>query len=167
MLTKIADAKDAGKALDEFSPPLKGYQALKAKLGGGLRHKVRRRRQRDCRRAPRLKLVKVCPMEDPRVPQLRERLGLKGDAGDQHYDSKLADAVKKYQHNNDLKVTGTLDTATVHAGTLNGPPRDKQIDIIIANMERWRCGSTARPRQDPRSGQSAGLLAAAHSQRPR
>ena len=32
VLAKLADATDAGKALDEFSPPQKAYQALKAKL---------------------------------------------------------------------------------------------------------------------------------------
>ena len=133
VLTKLADAKDAGKALDEFSPPHKAYQALKAKLAE-LRHKSGGGGN-EIAEGPELKLVKV-PMEDPRVPQLRERLGLKGDAGDQHYDAKLADAVKKYQRSNDLKATGTLDTATIR--DLNGPPRDKQIDIIIANMERWR-----------------------------
>jgi murein L,D-transpeptidase YcbB/YkuD len=134
VLAKLADAKDAGKALDEFSPPQKGYRALKAKLaelrdrsGGGAGHGIPD--------GPELKLVKV-PMDDPRVPQLRERLGLKGDAADLHYDAKLAEAVKKYQRSNELKVTGALDAQTIRE--LNGPPRDKQIDIIIANMERWR-----------------------------
>jgi L,D-transpeptidase YcbB len=134
VLTKLADAKDAGKALDEFSPPQKGYQALKAKLAE-LRNKLGAGTGNEIGEGPELKLVKV-PMEDPRVPQLRERLGLKGDAGDLHYDTKLAEAVKKYQRGNDLKVTGALDAKTIRE--LNGPPRDKQIDIIIANMERWR-----------------------------
>jgi L,D-transpeptidase YcbB len=134
VLTKLADAKDAGKALDEFSPPQKGYQALKAKLAE-LRNKFGAGTGKEIAEGPELKLVKVS-MEDPRVPQLRERLGLKGDAGDLHYDTKLAEAVKKYQRGNDLKVTGALDAQTIRE--LNGPPRDKQIDIIIANMERWR-----------------------------
>ena len=132
ILTKLADSKDAGKTLDEFSPQHKGYQALKQKLaelrnkaGGG----------NEIPGGPELKLTKV-PMEDARVPQLRERLGLAGDASDQHYDAKLADAVKKFQRANELKITGTLDAPTIRE--LNGPPRDKQIDTIIANMERWR-----------------------------
>jgi len=134
VLTKLADAKDAGKALDEFSPPQKGYGALKAKLAE-LRNKPGAGTGHDIPDGPELKLVKV-PMEDPRVPQLRERLGLKGDAADLHYDAKLAEAVKKYQRVNELKVTGALDAQTIRQ--LNGPPRDKQIDTIIANMERWR-----------------------------
>jgi murein L,D-transpeptidase YcbB/YkuD len=133
VLTKLADAKDAGKALDDYSPPQKGYQALKAKLAE-MRHKSGGT-GKEIPDGPELRLVKV-PMEDPRVPQLRERLGLKGDSADQHYDAKLAEAVKKFQRDNELKVTGALDAQTVRE--LNGPPRDKQVDIIIANMERWR-----------------------------
>ena len=67
---------------------------------------------------------------------LRERLGVAGDPSDLRYDAKLADAVKKFQRANDLNVTGTLDARTVKE--LNGPPRDQQIDVVIANMERWR-----------------------------
>jgi L,D-transpeptidase YcbB len=133
VLTRLADAKDAGKALDEFSPPQKGYQALKAKLA-----ELRRKSSgtgKEIPDGPELKLVKV-PMEDPRVPQVRERLGLKGDAADLHFDAKLVEAVKKYQRDNELKVTGALDAQTIRE--LNGPPRDKQVGIIIANMERWR-----------------------------
>ena len=133
VLTKLADAKDAGKALDDFSPPQKGYQALKAKLAE-LRHKSGGTGN-EIPDGPELKLVKV-PTEDPRVPQVRERVGLKGDAGDLHYDAKLVEAIKKFQRVNELKVTGTLDAQTIRE--LNGPPRDKQIDTIIANMERWR-----------------------------
>jgi len=132
VLSKLAAAADAGKALDEFSPPQKAYQALKAKLaalraksGGG----------NAIPDGPELKLAKV-PVEDARVPQLRERLGLSAPTSDLHYDFTLADAVKKFQRNNDLKPTGTLDAATIRE--LNGPPRDRQMDIILVNMERWR-----------------------------
>jgi murein L,D-transpeptidase YcbB/YkuD len=134
VLTKLADAKDAGKALDDFSPPQKGYQALKAKLAE-LRNKSGARAGHDIPNGPELKLVKV-PMEDQRVPHLRERLGLKGDAADLHYDAMLAEAVKKYQRANELKVTGALDAQTIRE--INGPPHDRQIDTIIVNMERWR-----------------------------
>jgi murein L,D-transpeptidase YcbB/YkuD len=134
VLAKLADATDAGKALDEYSPPQKGYQALKAKLAE-LRNKSGAGSGHGIPDGPELKLAKI-PVEDPRVPQLRERLGLKGDAADLHYDAKLVDAVKKYQRTNELKVTGALDAQTIR--DLNGPPRDKQIDIILANMERWR-----------------------------
>ena len=134
VLAKLAEAADAGKALDEYSPPQKGYQALKAKLAE-LRNKASGGSGHEIPDGPELKLAKV-PVEDPRVPQLRERLGLKGDAADLHFDAKLSEAVKKDQRTNELKVTGALDEKTVRE--LNGPPRDRQIDIILANMERWR-----------------------------
>jgi murein L,D-transpeptidase YcbB/YkuD len=75
-------------------------------------------------------------MEDPRVPLLREKLGLTGDASDLRYDAKLAEAVKKFQRANELPATGNVDSKTIKE--LNGPPRDKQIDTVISNMERWR-----------------------------
>jgi len=133
VLTAVADATDAGKALDAFSPPQPNYQALKAKLA-----ELRTRSGAgagEIPAGPELKLTKV-PMEDLRVPQLRARLGVAGDPSDLKYDAKLAEAVKKYQRANDLKVTGALDAQTIRE--LNGPPRDRQIETIIANMERWR-----------------------------
>jgi len=44
--------------------------------------------------------------------------------------------VKKFQKANDLPVTGNLDAKTIKE--LNGPARSQQIDLILANMERWR-----------------------------
>jgi L,D-transpeptidase YcbB len=133
VLTKLTDAADVAKALDSYSPPHEGYQKLKAmlaqmreKTGAGINQ---------IPDGPALKLTKV-PTEDPRVPQVRTRLGLEGDPSDLRYDAKLADAVKKYQKANDLSVSGVLDARTIRE--LNGPARDKQIDVVLANMERWR-----------------------------
>ena len=67
---------------------------------------------------------------------MRERFGVAGDADDLRYDSKLADAVKKFQRANDLNVNGVFDNRLIKE--LNGPPHDRQIDIVLANMERWR-----------------------------
>jgi murein L,D-transpeptidase YcbB/YkuD len=133
VLTKLADAKHAGKALDEFSPPQPAYKALRAKLA-----EMRQKGGQSANQIADGQVLKVnkVPMEDPRVPELRERLGLTGDAGDRRYDAKLSEAVKKFQRNNELKVTGVVDTATIRE--LNGPPHDRQIDTIVANMERWR-----------------------------
>jgi murein L,D-transpeptidase YcbB/YkuD len=138
VLSKIVDAADAAKALDEFSPPQPEYKKLKAvlaemrgKAGGGTK---------EIPDGPLLKPAagKAAPMEDARVPLLREKLGLTvtGDASDLKYDAKLAEAVKKYQKGVELPATGIVDTKTIKE--LNGPARDKQIDIVITNMERWR-----------------------------
>jgi len=134
VLAKIADATDVAKALDGFSPPHEGYKKLKALLAN-MRSKAGGNGNQIADGEP-LKLNPKNPMEDPRVPQLRARLGVAGDPSDLRYDAKLAEAVKKFQRANDLNPSGTFDTKT--AKELNGPPRDKQIDVILVNMERWR-----------------------------
>jgi murein L,D-transpeptidase YcbB/YkuD len=83
-----------------------------------------------------LKLVPKTPMQDPRVPQLRERLGVAGDTSDTTYDKAVAEAVKKFQESHHLAASGQLTAATVDA--INGPKHDRDVDIILANMERWR-----------------------------
>jgi murein L,D-transpeptidase YcbB/YkuD len=135
VLTKIADAADAGKALDEFSPQMPQYQKLKAALAE-FRNKASGGAQKEIADGPVLKLVTKTPMEDERVPMLRARLSVAGDLSDLRYDAKVADAVKKFQKSNDLPVTGNLDAKTIKE--LNGPPKSHQIDVILANMERWR-----------------------------
>jgi murein L,D-transpeptidase YcbB/YkuD len=134
ILGKMASAEDAGKALEEFSPPQEQYQKLKAKLAE-MRAKSAGKEQEIADGAP-LKLNPKNPMQDPRVPLLREKLGLAGDASDLAYDAKLAAAVRKFQQASELPATGNLDATTVRA--LNHPVSDRQIDLVIANMERWR-----------------------------
>src|SRR3982074_459379 len=135
VLAKIADAADAGKALDDFSPPHEAYKKLKAMLA-----EIRGKTAGTGNSIADGQLLKVnakAPMmEDPRVPLLREKLGLAGEASDFKYDTKVAEAVKKFQRANELPATGNLDAKTIKE--LNGPPREKHIDTVIANMERWR-----------------------------
>ncbi len=73
--------------------------------------------------------------EDARVPQLRAKLGIE-NPDDNKYDEKVAAAVRKFQDGADIKPTGVLDDKTVKA--INSPKRDKTIDIVLVNMERWR-----------------------------
>ncbi|MGY3288974.1 murein L,D-transpeptidase YcbB/YkuD [Bradyrhizobium sp. LM3.6] len=75
-------------------------------------------------------------VEDPRVPQLRAKLGLAENASDTRYDAAVAEAVRKFQNDAEIKATGILDDKTVKA--INTPKRDKQIDVVLVNMERWR-----------------------------
>jgi len=133
ILAKLAEAANAATALDEFSPPHEGYKKLKAMLA---QMRAKPPGAKEIADGPLLKLNAKAPMEDARVPLLRDKLGLTGDASDLRYDAKLAEAVKKFQRANELPVTGNLDSKTIKE--LNGPPRDKQIDTVISNMERWR-----------------------------
>src|SRR4029077_19522733 len=96
VLGGLVDTRDVAAALERFNPPHRGYKALKAKLaearaaknGGGPTRIAA---------GPVLKLVPKTPMQDPRVPLLREQLGIAGDSSDTAYDKTVAEAVKKFQ----------------------------------------------------------------------
>jgi murein L,D-transpeptidase YcbB/YkuD len=131
VLAKMASAKDAGEALESYNPPHEAYRLLREKLaeargrtgdGGPARIAA----------GPMLKVG----MHDPRVPLLRERLSVAGEAENTAYDKPLAEAVKKFQRAHDLSASGNLNSSTIDA--MNGPRRDRDADVIVANMERWR-----------------------------
>ncbi|WP_158670134.1 L,D-transpeptidase family protein, partial [Bradyrhizobium guangdongense] len=140
VLAKVTTAADASAALDSYNPPHKLYKELKAKLaelrgqgngpvieiadGPTLKYTAARKKHAEI------------VVEDPRVPQLRAKLGLAENAGDTRYDAAVAEAVRKFQSGAEMKPTGILDDRTVKA--LNTPKRDKQIDTVVVNMERWR-----------------------------
>jgi murein L,D-transpeptidase YcbB/YkuD len=141
VLGKVTTAKDASTALDSYNPPQKLYKELKAKLA-----ELRGRGDKPVitiadgavlkYTPPRGKKQPEAVMEDPRVPDLRAKLGITENAGDDRYDAKVAEAVRTFQENADLRPTGMLDSRTV--AVLNSPKRDKIIDTVVVNMERWR-----------------------------
>jgi murein L,D-transpeptidase YcbB/YkuD len=129
VLAAIAGSQDVAAVLDSYEPHAPGYLALKAKLaeisagnGDGLKPPISNGA-----------VLKVGDQDD-RVPAIREKLGISGDGTT--YDKALAEAVKNFQKEHDLKVTGTLTAPTIDA--LNGPRPTHVTDIILANMERWR-----------------------------
>jgi murein L,D-transpeptidase YcbB/YkuD len=141
VLTNVTSAKDASAALESYNPPQKLYRELRAKLaelrgqGGGPVIQIAE--------GPALKFTPAhgkrqtaIAMEDARVPQLRAKLGIVENPHDTRYDARVAEAVRKFQAGADLKPTGILDERTVRA--INSPKRDRQIDTVIVNMERWR-----------------------------
>ena len=141
VLGNVTTAKDASTALDSYNPPQKLYKELKAKLaelrGQGDKPVITIADGAVLKYTPpRGKKQPEAVMEDPRVPDLRAKLGITENADDDHYDAKVAEAVRTFQENADLKPTGMLDSRTVAA--LNSPKRDKNIDTVIVNMERWR-----------------------------
>jgi murein L,D-transpeptidase YcbB/YkuD len=141
VLENVTTAKDASAALDSYNPPQKLYRELKAKLaelrGEGNGPKIEIAEGPTLRYAPaRGKRQPAVVMEDERVPQLRAKLGITENPDDTHYDAKVAAAVRKFQESAELRPTGVLDDRTVKA--LNSPKRDRQIDTVIVNMERWR-----------------------------
>ncbi|HEY4774614.1 MAG TPA: L,D-transpeptidase family protein [Xanthobacteraceae bacterium] len=136
VLAEVADAKDVAETLAGFNPQQPAYRALKAKLAE-LRAAKGESGPPPVAGGPALKLGKT-PVQDARVPRLRERLGVAGSPDDLTYDRALAEAVAAFQKQHKLKPTGQLTAATIAA--LNGPrrDRDRDIDAVLANMERWR-----------------------------
>jgi L,D-transpeptidase YcbB len=141
VLTHVTSVKDASLALDSYNPPHKLYRELKRKLA-----ELRGHRDGPVIEIADGPVLKFTPargknhaaveMEDERVPQLRAKLNIAENPDDRHYDAKVAEAVRKFQASADLKPTGVLDEKTIRA--INSPKRDRQIDAVIVNMERWR-----------------------------
>ncbi|MEZ2147103.1 L,D-transpeptidase family protein [Bradyrhizobium sp. DN5] len=140
VLAKVTTATDASAALDSYNPPHKLYKELKAKLaelrGQGNGPAIEIADGPALKYTPAGKKQAEIVVEDPRVPQLRAKLGITENANDTRYDAAVADAVRKFQSGVEMKATGILDDKTVKA--LNTPKRDKQIDVVLVNMERWR-----------------------------
>ncbi|WP_426439999.1 L,D-transpeptidase family protein [Bradyrhizobium genosp. P] len=141
VLANVTTARDASVALDSYNPQQKLYQGLKKKLaelrglGDGPVIQIAD--------GPTLKYVPArgkkqaaVEMDDPRVPDLRTKLGVTENPESTKYDAAVAAAVEKFQNSVEFKPTGILDDRTVKA--INSPKRDKQIDTVIVNMERWR-----------------------------
>ncbi|QOZ12125.1 murein L,D-transpeptidase [Bradyrhizobium sp. CCBAU 51765] len=140
VLAKVTTATDASAALDSYNPPHKLYKELKAKLaelrGQGNGPVIEIADGPALKYTPASKKNAEIVVEDQRVPQLRAKLGLAENARDTRYDAAVAEAVRKFQSGAEMKPTGILDDKTVKA--LNTPKRDKQIDVVVVNMERWR-----------------------------
>ena len=141
VLANVSTAKDSSAALEGYNPPHRLYRELKKKLaelrGQGEGPVVQIADGPALKYTPaRGKKQPEIVVEDPRVPQLRAKLGITENADDTHYDAKVAEAVRKFQDGADLKATGILDERTVKA--INSPKRDRAIDTVIVNMERWR-----------------------------
>jgi murein L,D-transpeptidase YcbB/YkuD len=139
VLSRLSGNETAAAVLDSYQPQHEYYKKLKAKLAEA-RGKTTDSGPKRIDNGPILKLGKsphgVDWVEDERVPQLRARLGLPANPGNLYYDRALAKAVADFQAKHAIKPTGELNMATVAA--LNGPRRDRDADIIAANLERWR-----------------------------
>ncbi len=141
VLSKLASGKSAEEVLDSYQPQHAAYKALRKKLAE-IRGKGGNDAPAQIARGPVLDLAtdrhskQTVLMQDERVPALRAKLGLAAVADDSFYDKPLADAVAQFQKDKGLKANGQLTNATVD--TLNGKRQERDDQIIIANMERWR-----------------------------
>jgi murein L,D-transpeptidase YcbB/YkuD len=126
---------NAGTVLEGFNPPQAGYRALRDKLGE-LRREAKSVARQPIPAGPVLKVG----MSDPRVPLIRARFGLDGDAdasdSELLYDTRIAAAVAQFQKESGLPASGALTVRTIAA--LSGGEPEKLEDVLLANMEMWR-----------------------------
>jgi len=141
VLSKLAAGADAEAVLDSYQPPQPAYKALRKKLAEARGNKGDNG-PAQIARGPVLELATdkktkhTVLMADERVPALREKLGLPAVRDDNFYDKPLADAVAEFQKEKGLPANGRLTNQTVDA--LNGKRHERDDQIIVANMERWR-----------------------------
>jgi L,D-transpeptidase YcbB len=138
-MRQIASSGDMRRTLAGFNPQHPGYKALKAKYAE-LRDQPASAGPIQIASGPVLRYGRdrhgrEVVMNDPRVPQLRERFGLP-PTPDTRYTHQLANAVAGFQKANKLQANGQLNAATVAA--LNGPNREQQMMAVLATLERWR-----------------------------
>jgi murein L,D-transpeptidase YcbB/YkuD len=138
-LAKLASAANAGDELASYLPQHPAYKALKAKYAE-LRGKKDQPQVVQIADGPALRIVRTKKgaktVDDPRVPLLRERLGVAQNHTSTVYDEDVEAAVKKFQAASNLKADGVLAQSTIDA--LNGRSPQKQLDTILVNLERWR-----------------------------
>jgi len=141
VLSKLASAKNAEEILDSYQPPHAAYKALRKKLAEargvkGDNGPVQIARGPVLELGVDKKTKHTILISDERVPLLRDKLGLPAVRDDMFYDKPLADAVAQFQKEKGLPATGKLTNQTVDA--LNGKRHERDDQIIVANMERWR-----------------------------
>ena len=137
ILSSVANAADAGAALENFNPPQPGYKALREKLAE-LRRASGHVAEQRIPRGPDLKIG----MKDTRVPLIRAHFQLGFEPRDNQadlYDTQVADAVAGFQRTNGLPPSGILTARTVAALSSGSNSQTPQIENeILVNMERWR-----------------------------
>lgn len=131
VLAALAEAADPDRTLQALNPPHPEYAALRRALAATRANRPAAAPGEPIPEGPALRIG----MRDPRVPLIRARLGLDGDA-QPLYDRDLALKVSGLQRENGLPVNGVFTPATRRALTGEGPTADEAE--IVANMEFWR-----------------------------
>ena len=166
VLARIAKAQDAGAALDSLNPPQPQYKALKAKLAE-MRKGADDVAKPMIAQGPVLKYSKdkkgkEVLMEDPRVPALRERFGLKAPDGDTTYDKALSDTIAKFQKENGINAERPAQRGDARC---HQRPQAREDRRHHHRQHGALALDAARSRQDLCDGQHPGLHAARRARR--
>jgi len=131
ILGLVSASSDPAATLDAYNPPQQEYKALREALA-----EARQRAGVDSRpEVPDGPLIKA-GMHDPRVVTIRQRLDMSADVAEPDlYDEDVVAAVKDFQKSARLRADGIVGKNTLAA--MNRGPED-HVEMIIANMERWR-----------------------------
>lgn len=131
LLERLAASDDPASILKSFHPTHREFLALRELLARHYDGTIE-----PVKTIPDGKLIRT-GMSDPRVPLLRERLGIPAATEDVTgiLDRDLAAAVEAFQAQMGLNPDGVVGPATIAA--LNGMAGASRADLV-ANMERWR-----------------------------
>jgi L,D-transpeptidase YcbB len=131
VMAEIVKAPDAAAALRAFQPPHPQFARLKAALADARANRPAIAAGEPIPDGPPLRVG----MRDPRVPLIRERLGMGYDSTSV-YDREVSVRVASLQRANGLPVNGAFTTQTRRV--LTGEAPTPQEAEIAANMEFWR-----------------------------
>ena len=90
--------------------------------------------------------------DDERLPQLRERLMITGELARRPKESSsfmfgssyedIEPAIRRYQENNGLRVTGRVDKATLQALNVPAAARLAQLRLNLQRIRTYRCSGS-------------------------
>ena len=131
VLGLVSASSDPAATLEAYNPPQEEFRLLRAELV------KERNREREEAKPDIASGGLIKPgMSDPRIVEIRQRLGIATDVEDpQVYDEDVVAAIKDFQKSSHLRPDGLVGNRTVAA--FNRGPVDN-VTTILANMERWR-----------------------------
>jgi murein L,D-transpeptidase YcbB/YkuD len=146
VMTELADASHPGAYLRGLNPHHEGFERLRQAL-----LKARGPQEEESEpvdpallvKLPNGKLLRPGAVDD-QVLLLRKRLKVvaENSEDDRRYDDALVDAVRGFQKEHGLRASGYLNNSTRAALNNAGEPEKarpkRSVDLLIANMERWR-----------------------------
>lgn len=145
VMRELAEASHPGPFLRGLNPRHDGFEKLRQELlkARGATVEEEPTDPAEQVKMPRGKLLRL-GVRDDQVALLRQRLKVPSESPETNdlYDQGLQDAVKDYQRANGLNPDGLVGNGVRNA--LNGGGKSKRIDPsrnvdrLIANMERWR-----------------------------